>query len=283
MSDQSANAEQVEYWNAEEAVHWVVEQDRYDGMLAPFGARLLDAAALQPGDRVLDVGCGTGQTTCGAGRRVPDGTALGIDISRSMVEAARRRAASEGLAHVTFEVADAQTHAFTPESVDVALSRFGVMFFDDPVAAFANMRHALRDGGRFVFVCWQDLLANEWMAVPGMAAAQHVPLPDIGAPGAPGPFAFGDAAYVGDILQRAGYRDVSLQPVHEPILLGGGGSLDDAAEFLRGTGMARRLFADAPPDAVDRAVDAVTAALAAYVTPDGVRLGSAVWLVTATR
>ncbi len=278
-----ANAEQAEYWNAEEAQHWVVEQDRYDRMLVPFSRRLLAAAALRRGERVVDIGCGTGATTCDAARAAAEGEALGVDISRSMIEAARARATRANVTNVRFEVGDAQTHPFETESADVAISRFGVMFFDDPVAAFTNIRSTLADNGRMVFVCWQDLLLNEWMAVPGLAAAQHVPLPDLGPPGAPGPFSLGDADRVRDVLSAAGFRDIGVDPFVDSILLGGGGALDDAITFLRSTGMARALFADAPADAVRRAVDAVTAALAPYVTPDGVRLGAAAWLVTATR
>ena len=186
MSQREVNVGQAEYWNTGEAQHWVVEQDRYDRMLAPFGRRLLEASAPAPSARVVDIGCGTGQTTCDVARSLATGHALGLDISRPMVEAARIRATNLGIANATFEVGDAQTHLFEAESADVMMSRVGVMFFDDPVAAFGNMRTALRSEGRVVFVCWQDLMVNEWMAVPGIAAAQHVPLPDLD-PSAPDP------------------------------------------------------------------------------------------------
>lgn len=281
MTESAANAEQAAYWNAEEARHWVADQDRYDRMLTPFSARLLEGAALGRDERVVDIGCGTGATTCDAARGAADGHALGLDISGPMIEAARARATREGVANVAFEVGDAQTHLFSAGAADVVMSRFGVMFFDDPVAAFANIRTALRGGGRLVFVCWQELLRNEWMAVPGMAAAQHVPLPETAAGDAPGPFGFGDADRVRDVLRAAGFRDVTVAAAEEPILLGGGGSLEDTTSFLRGTGMARALFADAPPDAVARAVDAIAASLEPYVTPEGIRIGAACWLVRA--
>ena len=282
MPGSEANAEQAAYWNADEARHWVADQDRYDRMLAPFAVRLLGAVAPGREARVIDVGCGTGATTCAAARAASHGHALGFDISRPMVEAARVRAARDGLANVSFEVGDAQTHAFDPGAADVVMSRFGVMFFDDPVAAFANIRAALHTDGRLVFMCWQGLLANEWMAVPGVAAAAHVPLPDSGSSEAPGPFAFGDADRVRDVLGAAGFRDIAVGGVEEPILLGGGGSLEDTTAFLLNTGMARALFADAPSDAVQRAIQAVTAALEPYVTPEGVRIGAAGWLVQAS-
>jgi SAM-dependent methyltransferase len=281
VSESVVNAAQAEHWNSEEARHWVDEQARYDRMLAPFGDRLLEVAALADDESVLDIGCGTGQTTCGAARRVPSGRALGLDISRPMIAAARDRADREGIPNVAFEVGDAQSYVFAADSVDVAISRFGVMFFDDPITAFANVRGSLRVGGRLAFVCWQDLFANEWMALPGLAAAQHVPMPDFG-PTAPGPFSLGDRDHVRRILEDAGYRDIAIEPWHAPLLLGGGGTLDTAIAFLRRTGMARALFADAEPDAVDRAIAAVAEALAPHVTDDGVQLGSATWIVTAT-
>ncbi len=283
MTGSQANAGQSEYWNAEEARHWVDEAGAYDRMLAPFATRLLEAAAIAPDEQVLDIGCGTGPTTCDAARAASHGHATGLDISRAMIEAARARASRDDLENATFEVGDAQTRRFDPGSVDVAMSRFGVMFFDDPVAAFTNIRSSLREGGRLVFVCWQELIANEWMAVPGLAAAQHVPLPTPGPPGTPGPFSLGDADHVREVLGGAGYREVTVDPIDESILLGGGGSPEETAAFLQNTGMGRTLFSDAPADAIERAVAAVEDALEPYVTHEGVRLRAAGWLVRARR
>jgi SAM-dependent methyltransferase len=278
-----ANADQIEYWNSDEAHHWVEHQGRYDSMLGPYAQRLLTAANVAPHERVLDVGCGTGTTTLVAAAVATKGEALGVDISEPMILRARARARAQGLDNAQFEVSDAQTTPFHAEIHDVVISRFGVMFFDDPEAAFTNLRRTMRPGARLVFVCWQNLADNEWMLVPGMAAATHVPLPDLGEPGAPGPFAFGDTEHVQRILAGAGFGDVSIEPVVDSILLGGGGTLDEAIEFLRGTGMARAVFADAAPDAIARAIDAVRDALASYETPDGIRLGGAAWLVNAIR
>jgi SAM-dependent methyltransferase len=283
MADAGTNAEQREYWNADEARHWVHEQDSYDRMLAPFSTRLLDAAAIASGDSVIDIGCGTGATTCAAAGAAAEGRALGLDISRAMVEAARARASREQITNVTFEVGDAQTRRFESGRADVVMSRFGVMFFDDATTAFANIGTALRPAGRLVFVCWQPLFDNEWMAVPGLAAAQHVPLPDPGPPDAPGPFSLGDPDRIRSVLDGAGYRDVVIDPLDDAILLGGGGTVDDTIRFLRGTGMARVLLADAKPEAVEAAVESIRDALTPFASPDGVRLGAAVWLVQASR
>jgi SAM-dependent methyltransferase len=276
----NANRDQIEYWNSDESRHWVEHQRLYDSMLEPYASRLLNEAEIAPAERVLDIGCGTGTTTLAAAAAARE--ALGVDIAEPMIIRARARAREQGLTNARFEVADAQTTPFEAESYNVVISRFGVMFFEDPVAAFANLRTALRPDGRIVFICWQNLADNEWVLIPAMAAATHVPLPDLGEPGAPGPFAFGDAERLRTVLTQSGLRDIGIEPVADSILLGGGGSVDEALDFLRGTGMARALFAEASPDDVARAIDAVREAMAPYQTPEGVRLGAAAWIVTAT-
>ncbi|HLG01741.1 MAG TPA: methyltransferase domain-containing protein, partial [Acidimicrobiia bacterium] len=190
------NDEQAEYWDGPGGEHWVAEAYRYSRMTGPLGEVLVEAADPQPGERVLDVGCGMGATTLAAAERVlPGGSALGVDLSGPMLAVARERANRGGLTHVAFEQADAQVRPFDPGSFDLAISRFGVMFFDDPNAAFANLGRALRSGGRLEFVCWQGLFDNEWLAVPVAAALQHVPVPEMGEPGAPGPFSLADAGH----------------------------------------------------------------------------------------
>lgn len=279
----TANADQIEFWNSDESLHWVDQSERYDGMLAEYIPLLLEAAAISGDARTLDVGCGTGTTTIEAARAAPDGQTLGVDISAPMLAHAREKAARGAVTNVRFEELDAQVGAFEPGARDAVISRFGVMFFADPVAAFANIAGALRTGGRLAFVCWQGLLQNKWMAVPAMAIAAHVPLPDPGGPAQPGPFAFGDADRVRGILTDAGLTDVTIEPVERSVLLGGHGSLDDAMEFLSGTSLKRALLADAPPEVLRPALDSVRAALAPFETPEGVRVGAAAWLVTATR
>jgi SAM-dependent methyltransferase len=277
------NAEQAEHWNADEAFHWVAQQERYGAMLAPFGEFVLEASGLRPGDDVLDIGCGCGDTTLAAARLATRGSVLGVDLSEPMLARARQRAQEEGVTNVRFEEGDAQVHPFPPAGLDVAISRFGVMFFEDPQAAFANVARALRPSGRLSFVCWQELGANEWIMIPGMAAAAHVPLPDLGEPNAPGMFALADQDRVAGILAEAGFDDIVIEAAGPPLLVGGGGTLSDAVTFMRESGIGQALLADAERDAAARAVDAVREALAPYVTPRGVELGSAVWVVRARR
>src|SRR5215217_2919338 len=180
---------QAQYWNGPEANHWLVHEHRYERMGAPFTRLVLDAASVARADHVLDVGCGTGSTTCAAARVAADGQALGVDIARPLLQRAKQRARHDGLTNVRFEHGDAQTHRLAPGGFDAAISRFGVMFFSDPTAAFANIARGLRPGGRIAFVCWQPVANNEWITVLSAAAARRPWQPGTvlaGRPAAPG-------------------------------------------------------------------------------------------------
>ena len=232
---------------------------------------------------MLDVGCGCGATTLAAARLAPVGEAVGVDVSAPMLEVARRRAVDGGLANVAFIEGDAQTLPLPASAYDVVSSRFGVMFFDDAVTAFTNLANTLKSGGRLAVVCWQELSRNEFVMVPGMAVAQHVALPDLGPPGAPGMFALSDPLGTRSLLADAGFVDVVIHAVEERILLGGGGTLDNAVAFLRHGGMARAVLADVDAPTEARVVVSVRDALRPFLTGDGVRIGAAAWLVTAHR
>lgn len=276
------NVEQVEYWDGAGGEHWVADAERYDELNRRFGERIVDTLAPEPGERVLDVGCGNGALALAIAPRVaPDGSVLGLDLSGPMLTAARQRAVEAGLANVAFEQDDAQVAAWPEASFDAAVSRFGVMFFEDPVAAFANIRRALRPGGRLVFACWQELLRNEWIVVPSGAALAFVPMPDLGEPGGPGPFAFADPDRVRSILAGAGFVDSELADVVEPMRLGA--SVDDALDFMQRTDIAATLFENVEDDVAAQAWDAIRQALAPYDQGDGVYLTGDAWLVTARR
>ena len=277
------NLEQAERWNrGDEVGHWIARQDAYDRMLAPFAEMIIDAAAIQPGERVVDIGCGCGATTRAVARLVGTGVSVGIDLSGPMLERARADATAAGQTNTRFVRADAQVYEFGDELFDAVISRFGIMFFADPVRAFANIRGAMRDGGRLAFVCWQPLIENEWLLVPGGAIAQHVPLPDLGSPNAPGMFAFADPDRIRTTLTDAGWRDIDVASRHTPLLVGGGGSIEDAVGFLREGSIGRAVLAGTDGPTAERALGAVRDALMPYLTADGVQLDAAVWLVRAS-
>jgi hypothetical protein len=198
-----------------------------------------------------------------------------------MLERARDDAQRAGLTNATFEQADAQVHAFDEGAYDAVISRFGIMFFEDPVAAFTNLHRAAGDNSRLAFVCWQERMANEWMTVPLGALVQHVPPAPMPPPGAPGMFGLAEPDHTRRILEQAGWREISIDARSTPLLVGGPGTLDDSVDFLRNGSMGRGLLSGVDAHTREQALSAMRAALEPHATDDGVRLGSSVWLVTA--
>lgn len=275
--DAAPNAEQVREWNGAHGTHWVEHRETYDRILAPFVDRLVDAAAPGSDDRVLDIGCGNGASTRAMARSAE--RVLGIDLSGPMIENARRLASDEGLANVRFVRGDVQTHGFEPSGFDGAVSRFGVMFFDDPVVAFTNIGRALRPGGRLVFCSWRPVAENEWLMVPAGAALEHVPFPELGEDGRPGPFSLAEPDRIRALLTAAGFEQITVEALDEPLRFGSDATA--TAEFMAGTELARTLFAEVSPETAERAVQAMREALVDFETGDGVLLRSASWLVIA--
>jgi SAM-dependent methyltransferase len=270
-----------EAWNGESGRRWVVDPDGRDRVIAAVGDVLLGEAALQPGERVLDIGCGCGATTLAAARAVgPGGAVLGVDLSAPMLAVAERRVRHAGMRNVALVEADAQVLPLDPASQDCAVSRFGTMFFDDLEAAFTNVASALRPGGRLVMATWQPLIVNEWLTVPGGALLRFGGLPD-GPPSGPGMFSLSEAAAVASLLARAGFVDVRAVPVVVPLRLGD--DVERASEHLADTGVGRAALAAIPPDDHESALAAVREALSDYERPDGVYLDGAVLLTTARR
>ncbi|MEU7133427.1 class I SAM-dependent methyltransferase [Streptomyces sp. NPDC046261] len=274
------NTEQEQAWNGYEGQHWADHHDRWNAVNAGFNEPLLAAAAIGAEDRVLDIGCGAGQTSRLAARRAARGRVLGLDLSGPELRLARELADREGLAHLAFEQGDAQAHPLPHGGFDVAISRFGIMFFADPVAAFGNIRRALRPGGRLAFVTMAEPGRNEWVRAVG-ALREHLPMPYFGADGsAPGMFSFADPARIHDVLGGAGFRAVTVTSVEAP--QNWGPDAREAANFVLGSGPLRFLLDQAAPDVAHRAGEALTAALRPFAQPDGVHLRGAAWLVTAT-
>ena len=269
------NAAQADYWNA--AKHWADDADGHDEMLAPLGRLAVAALGLGEGMRVLDVGCGTGATTRELAAAVgPSGEVVGVDVSALLLEVARARSAA--LDNLSYIEADVQTYAFGPGSFDRAYSRFGVMFFADPVAAFTNIRTALAQGGRMAFVCWQTADRNDWVRIPAQAVRDRVDVSFDA--GGPNPFAFGDEHLLRRILSSAGFSSVALEARTLPVLLGGHGDLDTGLGYVMASRVGKQIVA-AAPELADELTAAIRAALEPFVTAGGVEVGAAVWVATA--
>lgn len=263
------NTHQAEAWNGYEGHHWADNQDRYDAVNSGFNDMLLTAAAIAPQHRVLDIGCGNGLTTRLAARRAAHAT--GVDLSGPMLARARATAAREGLDNVSYVQGDAQVHPFPPHSFDVALSRFGIMFFADPVAAFGNIRGALRPGGRLAFLSMRDLgeLRHVFAAFGGRPTGTS----------GTGPLSLSDPAVIDRVLTGAGFTDVEAEAVEADQVWGR--NVADATEFIMGWGPVRFALRDVSPSDEDKLREAVAQALTPYAGPDAVRLRGTARLVTA--
>jgi len=280
-SPDSLHADQVAFWSGEGGDIWLAREARTDAMLAGLGGRALAAAAARPGEAVLDVGCGTGPTSRVLARAVASaGSVLGLDLSEAMMAEASRRAAAEGLANVRFVAGDASAYAFAPASIDLVFSRFGVMFFGDPAMAFTHLRRALKPRGRLTFLCWRPFKENLWAFVPFMAAMPFLPPMPRPGPNDPGPFAFGDRDHVQRILADAGFADITIDPIDDQAVLQAS-SADDAAKQAVELGPMTRLLREAPEASRQQAIEAVSKALAPYMSDGAVRLSAACWLVKA--
>ena len=277
------NRNQSEAWNGGESAHYVDHADRYDRQLAPFTEALLDQVRLTPHCSVLDVGCGCGALTLAASS-IAD-SAVGLDISVPLTEVASGRARTAQIDNVEFIVGDAQTQAFESGTFDLMVSQFGLLFFDDPVGAFSNLRRSLASDGRLAFVSWQALPANEWLTIVANEVANYVEIPEFGglAKG-PGMFALKDQNETTTLLESAGFTDVVFEPLAPTMLIGGGGTVDQSVDFLLGMGMVRGLIGLAGKDHRDEVVDGVGSSLNERYEPGvGLRFGAGAWLVTGRR
>ena len=252
--------------------------DFYDAELRAHHEHLRAAYGISPGDEVVDIGCGTGLTTCEAARAAAPGRVVGVDVSERMLERARQRTAAERIDNVRYELGDAQVHRFDRARFDVAISRFGTMFFSDPAAAFANIAAALRPEARLVLLVWQRLEHNEW------ARAIDAALGDAVQPTQPGadPFSLGDAEATARVLEGAGFDGVRFEDVHEPVRYGD--DLDAALAFVRGFQNTNAALAGMNDGEAARTVERLRAMLAAHYSEQrGVLLDSRSWLITARR
>lgn len=291
MGEAWPNREQALYWNEQAGPKWVAMQHDLDAQLEPLGRLVMDRLALTSGERVLDVGCGAGATSLALAARVAPAAVTGVDISQPLLARARERAAS--VENVSFCEADAQTFAPPSAGYDVVFSRFGVMFFADPLAAFKNLLACMQPGpsgghqsrgGRLGFVCWRQMSENPWVTVPLAAALPFLPAhPDPPVAGAPGPFAFADGARTRLILEAAGFSAVEVAPVDSELVVGGSEDIESAVHLALQIGPLGRALASLDDDVRAKARGAVRDAFAPLLGPRGVTLPAAVWVVTARR
>lgn len=275
-----ANVEQASVWDGEEGDHWSDHADHYDAAVRRYDRYLIDGACLAEDDRVLDIGCGAGASTREAASIALAGSAVGIDLSARLIDEARRRSVTSAVSNTEFLQGDAQVYPFEAEAFDVAISRFGAMFFGDPVAAFANVGRTLHRGDQLAVLAWRELARNKWVGAirDTLAAGRTLPEPP---PGAPGPFGLADEGAARRILADAGYDNVEFVAVDEPVRLGA--DADDAFSFVRGLGITDGLLDGLDGPTGERALARLHGILAAEASPEGVLLDGGAWLITARR
>jgi SAM-dependent methyltransferase len=269
--------EQTARWNGAAGRAWVDAQQVLDRLFTPFEDLLVDAVRTASARSVLDVGCGTGSTTIAIARS-PEGigSCLGVDISEPMIAFARTRAEQER-APAQFVVADAQVYAFEPASVDIIVSRFGVMFFSDPVQAFANLRRAAHEGAQLRLVAWRSAVENPFMTTAERAAAPMLPNLPPRRPDGPGQFAFGDRDHVHDILNRSGWSGIDIQPIDVDCSL----REQDLSRYVTRLGPVGLILQDADDDTRARVAESIRSAYDPYVHGDEVRFTAACWMISA--
>lgn len=281
---ETANEEQAQEWDGDEGEEWVEYEEHYNEFARYYQPVLEEGARVAQVDSVLDIGCGCGESTRLAARAAHLGRALGVDLSTRMIERARERATQEGLNNAFFEQADAQVHRFVAGSFDVAISRFGGMFFGDLPGAFRNIGAGMKPGGRLALISWQGLDKNEWLRVIIRSLTADAPPPPPGSPGPDSfqPFALADPDRVRHILTEAGWRDIEIIDVNQPVVLGS--DPEDAFTFFRdGVGVVRGLLSGLEEPERAKALDRLHQAFAAHHTKDGVLMDSRSWLILASR
>lgn len=276
-----ANAAQIEFWNGPTGQRWTRLQKEIEDNLRPFTEAVLQRLAPQPGERVVDAGCGAGDTTMALAERVQaTGFVLGIDVSHPLLQRAIARAANTPEYPIKFVEADAAAYAVERGSYDAIFSRFGVMFFADPAAAFAHMRRALKPGGRIAFCCWRDRRENPWVTLPVAAARKHLAeLPPPPGPEEPGPFSFADSARISRVLTSAGFAKIETERF-DP-LLAYGPDPKAAADFLTQMGPIGSVLQEHPEALRRQVAETLAVDLEPRRDPAGIRLAAAAWIVSA--
>lgn len=278
-----ANKTQAEYWASPAGLKWIEHEHALDAAMADMLDVMLDTAEIASTDRIIDIGCGTGASTIEAARRVPNGKVLGVDISAPLLARAASRAKAEGAHNTSFLLADAQTHDFSTEPFDLLVSRLGMSFFSDTVAALDNLSNALKDSGKMIFVCWASVARNPWFSIPKQAAEERLGLLPKGDPNAPGPTAFQDCDRVANLMARAGVSNIEARQVD--IALAPPGGVAGAARAASKVGPAARIVKAYSGNEADEAAieNAVMIAFEKFNERGAVRVPAVVNLFSCSR
>jgi len=278
----SINFGMDEYWNGNGGQKWLSFQEFMDGFLMSFGRQAMNAAHIRQGDHVLDIGCGCGETSIDISRQVgSEGYVHGLDISGLLVDKAMANKALAEAKNITFHLGDAQKFNFDKALSDLVFSRFGMMFFDDPVAAFSNMRQALKVNGRLAFACWNSVKDNEWVRLSLDVVGRHLALPQPAEIGEPGPFSLADPQRIYRILDDAGFSHIEIEQFNTPVIIGS--KVEETCHFLTQMGPAGSVISEAEADEsiIANIFADLHEELMPHKTEKGVILNAAAWIVTA--
>ena len=277
------NIKQKQFWSGAGGDVWVDKQREMDIMLNPLGERVIQGLDLKEETKILDIGCGCGATTLEIAKIVNQGEVIGVDISEPMLERATQTASDMALTNISYQVKDVQVDEMPNKYFDIAFSRFGVMFFEDPFKAFNNINHSLKDNGQLSFVCWQHASLNPWQSLSIQVIKEFLDLP-APPPKSPGPFAFEDKSYIEEILNASGFRDIEIKDNQEDIVMFSGKSIREACEdYLTINPVVTEMLKNSPSELREEILEALIGKFSNYHKDDGLLFPSATWIVTAKK
>ena len=277
------NIKQKQFWSGAGGDVWVDKQREMDIMLNPLGERAIQGLDLSGERKILDIGCGCGATTLEIAKIVNQGEVIGVDISEPMLERATQTASDMALTNISYQVKDVQVDEMPNKHFDIAFSRFGVMFFEDPFEAFKNINHSLKDDGQLSFVCWQNASLNPWQSLSIQVIKEFLDLP-APAPKSPGPFAFEDKSYINEILTESGFRDIEIKDNQEDIVMFSGKSIREACEdYLTINPVVTEMLKNSPTELREEILEALIGKFSDFHNNDGLLFPSATWIVTAKK
>ena len=277
------NIKQKQFWSGAGGDVWVDKQREMDIMLNPLGERVIQGLDLKEETKILDIGCGCGATTLEIAKLVNQGEVIGVDISEPMLERATQTASDMALTNISYQVKDVQVDEMPNKYFDIAFSRFGVMFFEDPFEAFNNINHSLKDNGQLSFVCWQHASLNPWQSLSIQVIKEFLDLP-APPPKSPGPFAFEDKSYIEEILNASGFRDIEIKDNQEDIVMFSGKSIREACEdYLTINPVVTEMLKNSPSELREEILEALIGKFSDYHKDDGLLFPSATWIVTAKK